>query len=58
MNESEPAPKACMFSSDVIVIGGGLVGTAVAYGLGHLGKSVTVLDVATTCFALRAGTLA
>ncbi|SDE79479.1 FAD dependent oxidoreductase [Variovorax sp. CF079] len=33
-----------MFSSDVIVIGGGLVGTAVAYGLGQLGKNITVLD--------------
>ena len=33
-----------MVSSDVIVIGGGLVGTAVAYGLSQLGKSITVLD--------------
>lgn len=33
-----------MFSSDVIVIGGGLVGTAVAYGLSQLGKNITVLD--------------
>ena len=33
-----------MHSSDVIAIGGGLVGTAVAYGLGRLGKKVTVLD--------------
>ena len=33
-----------MSSSDVIVIGGGLVGTAVAYGLSQLGKNITVLD--------------
>jgi glycine/D-amino acid oxidase-like deaminating enzyme len=31
-----------MSSSDVIVIGGGLVGTAVAYGLSQLGKNITV----------------
>ena len=31
-------------SSDVIVIGGGLVGSAVAYGLLRQGLSVTVLD--------------
>ncbi len=31
-------------SSDVIVIGGGLVGSSVAYGLLRQGLSVTVLD--------------
>jgi len=30
--------------SDVLVLGGGLVGTAVAYGLARLGRRVTVLD--------------
>ena len=29
---------------DAIVIGGGLVGTAVAYGLMRLGKKVVILD--------------
>lgn len=33
-----------MFASDVIVIGGGLVGTAVAYGLARPGKNITALD--------------
>lgn len=33
-----------MFSSDVIVIGGGLVGTAVAYGLARSGATVRLLD--------------
>ncbi len=33
-----------MADSDVLVIGGGLVGTAVAYGLARLGQRVTVLD--------------
>ena len=32
-----------MFASDVIAIGGGLVGTAVAYGLAQPGKNITVL---------------
>jgi len=31
-------------SPDVLVIGGGLVGTAVAYGLAREGARVTVLD--------------
>jgi glycine/D-amino acid oxidase-like deaminating enzyme len=31
-------------SSDVLVIGGGLVGSALAYGLSRIGASVTVLD--------------
>ena len=31
-------------SPDVLVIGGGLVGTAVAYGLAREGAKVTVLD--------------
>lgn len=30
--------------SDIIVIGGGLVGTAIAFGLARLGRRVTVLD--------------
>ncbi|MFC7517547.1 NAD(P)/FAD-dependent oxidoreductase [Herbaspirillum sp. GCM10030257] len=33
-----------MYSSDIIVIGGGLVGTAVAYGLASSGAKVRVLD--------------
>lgn len=33
-----------MYSSDIIVIGGGLVGTAVAYGLASNGAKVRVLD--------------
>ena len=33
-----------MASADVIIIGGGLVGSAVAYGLSRLGSSVIVLD--------------
>ena len=33
-----------MSTSDVIVVGGGLVGTAVAYGLAQAGTNVTVLD--------------
>ena len=44
-----------MSSSDVIVIGGGLVGTAVAYGLGQLGKSVTVLDEGDDAFRASRG---
>jgi len=44
-----------MFSSDVIVIGGGLVGTAVAYGLGQLGKNVTVLDEGDDAFRASRG---
>ena len=31
-------------SPDVLVVGGGLVGTAVAYGLAREGAKVTVLD--------------
>ena len=33
-----------MFSSDVVVVGAGLVGTSVAYGLAQLGMKITVLD--------------
>ena len=44
-----------MFSSDVIVIGGGLVGTAVAYGLGQLGKNITVLDEGDDAFRASRG---
>ena len=43
-----------MFSSDVIVIGGGLVGTAVAYGLAQAGKNITVLDEGDDAF-VKAG---
>lgn len=44
-----------MFSSDVIVIGGGLVGTAVAYGLAQPGKSITVLDEGDDAFRASRG---
>lgn len=33
-----------MKNADVIVVGGGMIGAAVAYGLGKLGRSVIVLD--------------
>jgi glycine/D-amino acid oxidase-like deaminating enzyme len=33
-----------MYSSDIIVIGGGLVGSAVAYGLSRTGANVRILD--------------
>src|SRR5215203_1328637 len=51
----QPEPKASMFSSDVIVIGGGLVGTAVAYGLSQLGKTITVLDEGDDVFRASRG---
>src|SRR5881392_1351060 len=44
-----------MFSSDVIVIGGGLVGTAVAYGLAQAGKNITVLDEGDDAFRASRG---
>ena len=44
-----------MSSSDVIVIGGGLVGTAVAYGLSQLGKNITVLDEGDDAFRASRG---
>ena len=44
-----------MFSSDVIVIGGGLVGTAVAYGLALAGRKVTVLDEGDDVFRASRG---
>jgi glycine/D-amino acid oxidase-like deaminating enzyme len=44
-----------MISSDVIVIGGGLVGTAVAYGLGLVGRNVTVLDEGDDVFRASRG---
>ena len=44
-----------MFWSDVIVVGGGLVGTAVAYGLGQFGKNVTVLDEGDDAFRASRG---
>src|SRR2546427_12932990 len=50
-----PAPKVDMISSDVIVIGGGLVGTAVAYGLALVGRNVTVLDEGDDVFRASRG---
>ena len=44
-----------MSSSDAIVIGGGLVGTAVAYGLSQLGKNITVLDEGDDVFRASRG---
>ncbi|NRF67524.1 FAD-binding oxidoreductase [Aquincola sp. S2] len=44
-----------MSASDVIVIGGGLVGTAVAYGLAQPGKRVTVLDEGDDAFRASRG---
>jgi len=44
-----------MFSSDVIVIGGGLVGTAVAYGLAQPGKNITILDEGDDAFRASRG---
>ncbi|MBT3215431.1 MAG: FAD-binding oxidoreductase, partial [Deltaproteobacteria bacterium] len=33
-----------MKTSDILVIGGGVIGTAVAYGLAELGAQVNLLD--------------
>jgi len=33
-----------MKTSDILVIGGGIIGTAVAYGLSEQGAQVTLLD--------------
>ncbi len=44
-----------MNSSDVIVAGGGLVGTAVAYGLARLGLKVRVLDEGDDAFRASRG---
>lgn len=44
-----------MKASDVIVIGGGLVGTAVAYGIVRTGASVTVLDEGDDAFRASRG---
>ncbi|NPC57709.1 NAD(P)/FAD-dependent oxidoreductase [Caenimonas soli] len=44
-----------MPASDVIVIGGGLVGTALAYGLAQPGKHITVLDEGDDAFRASRG---
>jgi len=44
-----------MPSSGVIVIGGGLVGTALAYGLAQRGRNITVLDEGDDAFRASRG---
>lgn len=44
-----------MSASDAIVIGAGLVGTAVAYGLAQPGKNITVLDEGDDAFRASRG---
>ena len=44
-----------MHTSDVIVAGGGLVGSAVAYGLARRGLTVTVLDEGDVAFRASRG---
>jgi glycine/D-amino acid oxidase-like deaminating enzyme len=44
-----------MPSSDLIVVGGGLVGAALAYGAARMGASVTVLDGADDAFRASRG---
>jgi glycine/D-amino acid oxidase-like deaminating enzyme len=44
-----------MLTSDVIVVGGGLVGTAVAYGLAQAGRTVTLLDEGDDAFRASRG---
>jgi len=42
---------------DFAVIGGGLVGAAIAWGLARRGRSVAMLDEGDIAFGPRAGTL-
>lgn len=44
-----------MLTTDVIVIGGGLVGSAIAYGMARQGTSVTVLDEGDVAFRASRG---
>src|SRR5262245_9553833 len=43
---------------DVLVIGGGLVGAAIAWGLAHVGQSVTVLDEGDVAYRASRGNFA
>lgn len=44
MSSAENSDKKAMQKTDVIVVGGGLVGMSIAYGLALLGRQVSVLD--------------
>ena len=46
-----------MRETEIAVIGGGLVGMAVAYGLRRLGKTVTVFDEGDVAFRAKAGSI-
>ncbi len=44
MSSAENSDKKAMQKTDVIVVGGGLVGMSIAFGLALLGRQVSVLD--------------
>jgi hydrogen cyanide synthase HcnC len=53
-----PTPTARKKESDVAVIGGGLVGCAIAWGLAKVGQRVTVLDEGDIAFRASRGNFA